>query len=130
MLPYEAKLQKVKGMLEVLHALGEGTLFCDLGEASGDVRVSYFPPPKAILGAFYYAKERFGKLDKGSDGTMSGSKDGVSLILFGVLKCEVVGHETVVIPATEERTIQKPIYQCLSPLAAASVEQPAEEVPF
>ncbi len=133
MLPFEAKLQKVKGMLEILHALGEGNVFCDLGEASSDVRISYFPPEKAKLGAFYYAREHFGRLDKGPQGTMCGSRDGVTLTLFGILTCRVKEYETVVVPAVEEHTIQKPVYECLSPLAAAAAataEEPAEEVPF
>lgn len=108
---------------------GEGSLFVDLGDPTANVVVSYFPPDKAKLGAFHYLKEHFGKVEKEHGGHIVGSKDGVTVRLFGACECRVVGHETVEIPATDARLIEKPIYECLSPLAAAS--KPAQdEVPF
>ncbi len=141
MLPYAAKLQKVEALLEIFHAMGEGQIFCDLGGTDSNIRISYFPPDKAKLGAFLYLKERFGKVEKEAGGNMYAEKDEVSIRLFGVCECRVVRFEDVVVPAqeaTEERIERKPIYECLSPLAAAALpaaepvtaETPAEEVPF
>ncbi len=134
MLPYAAKLQKVEGMLEILAALGgqKAPLFVDLGNPESDVTVSFFPPDEAKLGAFHYAKERFGRLEKEAGGHMFGSKDGVHLRLFSLCECRVVRTETkeepVMVPSGETRTVEVPVYECVSPLAAAS--KAADEIPF
>lgn len=125
---YEARLQKAVPVIEILRAMGEGTVFVDLGEyGSEKVAVSVFPPAKARLGMFHYMKSVFGKLDKEEGGNLVGSKDGLEVRVFHALECKVVGYETVEVPAKEATTIQKPIFECLSPQAAGA--QVAEEVP-
>ncbi len=126
---YEARLQKAIPIIEILRAMGEGTVFVDLHEYDSDnITVSVFPPAKAKLGMFHYMKSVFGKLDKEAGGTLVGQKDGLEVRVFRALECKVVGYKTVELPAEEARTIQKPIYECASPMAAAA--QAPEEVPF
>jgi hypothetical protein len=126
---FAARVQKATPIIEILRAMGpEAYLSLDLGTYDNEaVRVWFSPPEQSKLGAAYFLKT-LGKIEKGTGGVLSAKTDaGVEVCLLSGAVCKVVRTETVTVPAVEEHTIEKPIYECVTPFAA---EAASAEISF
>jgi hypothetical protein len=103
----------------------EGNISVDIG-FSGETRICYFPPEDRKEEATRFALKEFGKLTKDSSGNLEGIKGDVKLILFSVLKCELVGYKTEkrakLVESGDFEEVKTPIYECRSPIVKEVVE--------
>ena len=117
---YRDKLERVLPIVEELRQCGQGTLFLNLGnvELEDDVSISYFPPEASRADSVRCAIKHFGMMKKEANGNMYGERDGISITLFHVLECKIVGTKKVMEPVLIEqgyREVEKPVYDCRVP---------------
>lgn len=134
---YAAKMAKAQPIVDDLLGLANGTLFLDLMQHDGDsFRISFFPAKGNEAEAVNKALRHVGELNKGSDRTMQGTRGGVTICLFDVLSCKIVGTRRVKKPImvqSGETEVEENVYDCRvvreESIVEAAPEQ-AQQVPF
>ena len=120
-----AMFEKAMAVVDGLKTI-EGEAYLSVEVGSGSNRICFFPSEKTKEEATRFGLKHFGKLSKDKSGNLVGTKDGLTLSLFGVLKCEVVGYRTERRPKMIETgdfvETQVPIYECRTPIAREVVE--------
>ena len=110
------KFDKVLPVVDEFRASCGDSIFLDLGQYDSDsARISVFPAKGSEGAAVKIATKYVGVMKKEHGGNMEGKSDLLSIALFSVLKCTIIGTKKVKKPIMQEvgeKEVEEPIYDC------------------